>query len=78
MRIDREIIHREGNAHRRSFWHNRVLGDGAREFSKAPQALVADDQAVIRILTAPSVITGAGALMPVAFFPIHSRATVTL
>ena len=54
------------------------LGDGAREFDNGPQGLVTDDQAVIRMLTGPSVITGAGALMPDAFFPIHSRATVTL
>ena len=55
-----------------------VFGDGAREFDNDPQALVTDDQAVIRMLTGPSVMTGAGALMPDAFFPIHSRATVTL
>ena len=55
-----------------------VLGDGARQFDNGPQALVTDDQAVIRMLTGPSVMTGAGALMPEAFFPIHSRATLTL
>ena len=54
------------------------LGDGAREFDKGSQAAVTDNQAVIRMLTGPSVITGAGALMPEAFFPIHSRATMTL
>lgn len=38
----------------------------------------ARDQAVIPMLTGPSVMTGAGALMPEALFPIHSRATVAL
>ena len=55
-----------------------LLGDGAREFDNASQALVTDNQAVIRMLTGPSVMVGAGALMPEAFFPTHSRATVTL
>ena len=55
-----------------------LLGDGAREFDYGPQALVAQNHVVIRILTGPSVMVGAGALMSDAFFLIQSRATVTL
>ena len=56
-------------------WH---FCDGAREFDKGPQALVAHNYVVIRILTGPSVMVGAGALISDAFFLIHSRAMVTL
>ena len=55
-----------------------LLGDGARVFDNGPLALVAHNHVVILILTGPSVMVGAGALISDAFFLIQSRATVTL
>ena len=51
---------------------------GACEFDNGPPALAVHNYVVIRMLTGPSVMVGAGALISDAFFLIQSRATVTL
>jgi hypothetical protein len=55
-----------------------ILGDGDYEFDNGALARVALNQTVIRMLTGPSVMMGAAALISEAFFLIQSRATATL